>query len=285
MTETPPPIERPGDLTMTLTSAARHDPPVTRPAAPAADAIALSGVTVAYPGQGHDARTVLSGIDLTIPKGEFTALVGRSGCGKTTLLNLIAGLVAPSAGSVSVLGAEPRDARGHLGFMLARDALLPWRTARRNVEYGLELRGVARARRREIALHWLEAVQLPHAQHQWPWQLSQGMRQRVALARTWALDPSVLLMDEPFAALDVNTRMSVQKRFLELWQSEEHRTVVFVTHDLGEAIALADRVVLLGGGQILDDVPDEIDRPRDLPLITSDSRYRELYERLRAQLH
>ena len=256
-----------------------------RPAPGTGAAIALSGVTVAYPTQSHEARTVLSGIDLTIPRGEFTALVGRSGCGKTTLLNLIAGLVDPSAGSVTVLGAEPRAARKQLGFMLARDALLPWRTARRNVEYGLELRGVARAKRREIALHWLEAVQLLHAQHQWPWQLSQGMRQRVALARTWALDPAVLLMDEPFAALDVNTRMSAQKKFLELWQAEEHRTVVFVTHDLGEAIALADRVVLLGGGRVLDDVPVGIDRPRDLPMITSDPRYRRLYERLRGQLH
>lgn len=257
----------------------------------AGDAIALSGVTVAYPSQGQNtqktrqARTVLSGIDLTIPKGEFTALVGRSGCGKTTLLNLVAGLVEPSAGSVTVLGAGPRDAREHLGFMLARDALLPWRNARRNVEYGLELRGVARARRRETALHWLEAVQLMHAQHHWPWQLSQGMRQRVALARTWALDPAVLLMDEPFAALDVNTRMSVQKKFLELWQAEEHRTVVFVTHDLGEAIALADRVVLLGGGRVLDDVRVELDRPRDLATVTSDPRYQQLYERLREQLH
>ena len=256
-----------------------------RPAPGTGAAIALSGVTVAYPTQSHEARTVLSGIDLTIPRGEFTALVGRSGCGKTTLLNLIAGLTEPSAGSVTVLGTEPRAARKQLGFMLARDALLPWRTARRNVEYGLELRGVARAKRREAALHWLEAVQLLHAQHQWPWQLSQGMRQRVALARTWALDPAVLLMDEPFAALDVNTRMSAQKKFLELWQAEEHRTVVFVTHDLGEAIALADRVVLLGGGQVLDDVPVEIDRPRDLPMITSDPRYRRLYERLRGQLH
>ena len=256
-----------------------------RPAPGTGAAIALSGVTVAYPTQSHEARTVLSGIDLTIPRGEFTALVGRSGCGKTTLLNLIAGLTEPSAGSVTVLGTEPRAARKQLGFMLARDALLPWRTARRNVEYGLELRGVARAKRREVALHWLEAVQLLHAQHQWPWQLSQGMRQRVALARTWALDPAVLLMDEPFAALDVNTRMSAQKKFLELWQAEEHRTVVFVTHDLGEAIALADRVVLLGGGQVLDDVPVEIDRPRDLPMITSDPRYRRLYERLRGQLH
>ena len=111
------------------------------------------------------------------------------------------------------------------------------------------------------------------------------MRQRVALARTWALDPSVLLMDEPFAALDVNTRVSVQAKFLELWQAEEHRTVVFVTHDLGEAIALADRVVLLGGGRVLDDVRVEIDRPRDLATIASDRQYQQLYDRLRQQLN
>ena len=275
-----------GDPAMTLTTAdPRQQPRRLRPEPGTGGAISLHGVTVSYSSPGHDVRTVLSGIDLTIPTGEFTALVGRSGCGKTTLLNLVAGLVDPSAGSVSVLGSQPRDARSHLGFMLARDALLPWRSARRNVEYGLELRGVARARRREIALHWLEAVQLLHAQHHWPWQLSQGMRQRVALARTWALDPAVLLMDEPFAALDVNTRMSVQKKFLELWQAQEHKTVVFVTHDLGEAIALADRVVLLGGGRVLDDVPVGIDRPRDLATITSDPRYQQLYERLREQLH
>jgi len=274
-----------GDSAMTLTTADPRQQPRLRPEPGTGGAISLQGVSVSYDSPGHDVRTVLSGIDLTIPTGEFTALVGRSGCGKTTLLNLIAGLVDPSAGSATVLGRSPRDARAHLGFMLARDALLPWRSARRNVEYGLELRRVARARRREIALHWLEAVQLLHAQQHWPWQLSQGMRQRVALARTWALDPAVLLMDEPFAALDVNTRMSVQKKFLELWQAQEHKTVVFVTHDLGEAIALADRVVLLGGGRVLDDVPVEIDRPRDLATITSDHRYQQLYERLREQLH
>jgi NitT/TauT family transport system ATP-binding protein len=271
---------------MTMTSADRRTQAVpARAAQPPGDAIRLAGVTVTYATPGHPERTVLSGIDLTIAKGEFTALVGRSGCGKTTLLNLVAGLVDPSAGSVTVLGAQPRAARGHLGFMLARDALLPWRTARRNVEYGLELRGVGRSERRQTALHWLEAVQLLHAQHQWPWQLSQGMRQRVALARTWALDPAVLLMDEPFAALDVNTRLSAQQKFLELWQAEEHRTVLFVTHDLGEAIALADRVVLLGGGRVLDDVRVEIDRPRDLALIAGDARYQQLHARLRDQLH
>jgi len=167
---------------------------------------------------------------------------------------------------------------------LARDALLPWRNARRNVEYGLELRRVAKAERHRIAQHWLGAVQLAHAQHLWPWQLSQGMRQRVALARTWALNPDVLLMDEPFAALDINTRRSVQEKFLELWQSEVHRTVLFVTHDLGEAIALADRVVLIGDGQVMDDVAVDIGRPRDLDTVTSDPRYQQLYERLRELL-
>ena len=266
---------------MTLTSAGRLQRRLPR----AGDAIALTDVTMAYPVPGQEPRIVLSGLDLTIPAGQFTALVGRSGCGKTTLLNMVAGLTDPVSGSVTVLGAQPRSAREHVGFMLARDALLPWRNARRNVEYGLELRGVARARRREISAHWIEAVQLQHAQHQWPWQLSQGMRQRVALARTWALNPSVLLMDEPFAALDVNTRRVVQGKFLDLWQSEEHRTVLLVTHDLGEAIALADRVVLLGGGRVLDDVAVGIDRPRDLSVIEDDPRYREIHERLRAQLH
>jgi ABC-type nitrate/sulfonate/bicarbonate transport system ATPase subunit/ABC-type nitrate/sulfonate/bicarbonate transport system substrate-binding protein len=248
-------------------------PPVPAPQAPQSvpryhDAIAFKDIAVTYSTPGHGARTVLSGIDLTIPRGQFTALVGRSGCGKTTLLNLVAGLVDPSAGSVTVLGQDPRAVRTRLGFMLARDALLPWRNARRNVEYGLELRGVAKAERRAIAEHWLAAVQLEHAQNLWPWQLSQGMRQRVALARTWALDPDVLLMDEPYASVDVNTRLALQTRFLDLWQSEEHRTVLFVTHDLTEAISLADRVVLLGAGRVLDDVRVEIDRPRDLATIT-----------------
>jgi NitT/TauT family transport system ATP-binding protein len=270
---------------MTASSVASgSDPAVAGPAPCASAAITLDDVTVTYSSPGHNPRTVLAGINLTIPAGEFIALVGRSGCGKTTLLNLVAGLVEPSSGSVVVAGGQARAARQQLGFMLARDALLPWRTARRNVEYGLELRGVAKVRRHEIAQHWLAAVHLEHAENLWPWQLSQGMRQRVALARTWALDPAVLLMDEPFAALDVDTRLSAQSRFLELWQSEEHRTVIFVTHDLGEAVALADRVVLLGNGRVLDDVQVEIDRPRDLAIIAGDHRYQHIYARFRQQL-
>ncbi|AKE92296.1 ABC transporter ATP-binding protein [Rhodococcus aetherivorans] len=229
-------------------------------------------------------RTVLHDIDLDVTPGQFVALVGRSGCGKTTLLNMIAALVEPSSGKIEVHGTSPREARPHLGFMLARDALLPWRSAQGNVEYGLELRGVDRATRRRVAHDWLSRVHLGGSERLWPWQLSQGMRQRVALARTWALDPDVLLMDEPFAALDARTRIAVQQEFLELWQSGPQRTVVFVTHDLGEAIALADRVVLLGEGRILDDVEVGIERPRDLESVAAHPRYQELYERFRKSL-
>lgn len=268
---------------MTLPAAQRT--PDTSPTASATgSAIRLRSVSVDFPSPDGGARTVLSGIDLDIPAGQFTALVGRSGCGKTTLLNMVAGLVEPTSGTVEVVGRPPRQARSDLGFMLARDALLPWRSARRNVEYGLELRGVPRAARRARARTWLDAVHLADAENLWPWQLSQGMRQRVALARTWALDPAVLLMDEPFAALDAQTRLSVQNEFLRLWQADRDRTVLFVTHDLGEAIALADRIVLMGNGQILEDIEVGIDRPRDLELVTGQPRYLELVELLRDRL-
>lgn len=254
----------------------------TRLTAPSA--IKISGVGVDFPAPEGGVRSVLTDVDLEIPAGQFTALVGRSGCGKTTLLNMVAGLVEPTKGTVEVVGKPPREARSELGFMLARDALLPWRNARRNVEYGLEMRGVPRAERRQRAKEWLDAVHLSDAENLWPWQLSQGMRQRVALARTWALNPAVLLMDEPFAALDAQTRLSVQNEFLRLWQEDRDRSVLFVTHDLGEAIALADRIVLIGNGEVLEDIEVGIDRPRDLELITGDRRYLELVELLRDRL-
>ncbi|MGO2684760.1 MAG: ABC transporter ATP-binding protein [Microbacterium sp.] len=247
-------------------------------------AVRVDDVTVRFPDPAGGTKTVLSALDLQVERGQFTALVGRSGCGKTTLLNLIAGLVDASDGSVSVLGKSPRAARSELGFMLARDALLPWRTAGRNVEYGLELRGMSKTTRREVADSWLKAVHLGDAAKLWPWQLSQGMRQRVALARTWALDPEVLLMDEPFAALDAHTRVAVQAEFLRLWQGERARTVVFVTHDLGEAITLADRIILLSDGNIVDDVTVGIPRPRDNEAIVEHPRYIELHRDLREKL-
>lgn len=270
---------------MSVTTGIEGRTALATPHAPAKNAIVFEDVRVTFPHPQGGTKTVLSEVNLNIPAGEFVAIVGRSGCGKTTLLNMAAGLVEPSAGKVSVMGKPPRDGRSHLGFMLARDALFPWRNAMRNVEYGLELRGIGRTERKATARRWLKAVHLGDSEGLFPWQLSQGMRQRVALARTWALDPDVLLMDEPFAALDVNTRTSVQQEFLELWQREAHRTVLFVTHDLGEAVALADRIVLMGDGQVLDDVRVGIPRPRDLSTITTDPRYIEVYERMRKRLH
>ncbi|SFQ55639.1 ABC transporter ATP-binding protein [Amycolatopsis rubida] len=256
--------------------------PVVSPAR--GDAIVLGGVRVEFAAPGGELNTVIDDLDLRVPAGQFVALIGRSGCGKTTLLNLVAGLVSQSSGEAAVLGGPPARARRRLGFMMARDALLPWRNARRNVEYGLELRGLPRKSRREIAMRWLDAVHLGRSDRLWPWQLSQGMRQRVALARTWALDPEILLMDEPFAALDAHTRVAVQHEFLNLWQEQE-RTVLFVTHDLTEAISLADRVVLLGNGRILDDVTVGLRRPRDLEAVRVDKRFAELYDRLQRRLN
>ncbi|HUN52385.1 MAG TPA: ATP-binding cassette domain-containing protein [Candidatus Sulfotelmatobacter sp.] len=190
---------------------------------------------------------------LEVPRGQFIALVGRSGGGKTTILNVLTGLVAPTSGEVAVLGVRPTEARSRIGFVPARDALLPWRTALRNVEYSLELRGIARQERKRSARHYLSLVGLEDASHRWPWQLSQGMRQRVALVRAWAVEPQLLLMDEPFAALDADTRQSVRAKFQALLQGGPPRTVVFVTHDLDEAVLMADRVTVLSGGRITAD--------------------------------
>ena len=247
-------------------------------------AVQLDGLTISFPSPEGSTKTVVDNLDLTIPRGQFVSLVGRSGCGKTTLLNALAGLVDATEGKTEVLGTTPFDARSRMGFMMARDALFPWRTAQKNVEYGLELRGVPKAERRTQSARWLAAVQMSEASRLWTWQLSQGMRQRVALARTWALDPDILLMDEPFAALDAQTRVEVQREFLELGQSQVGRTVIFVTHDLGEAICLSDRVLLLGAGRVIDDVSIDIERPRELETLTAEPRYIEIFNRLRGQL-
>jgi NitT/TauT family transport system ATP-binding protein len=242
-------------------------------------AIGFHGLSVTF---GNN--EVLRDVTLSVPRGQFLGIVGRSGGGKTTMLNVVAGVVEPSGGTVSVLGSLPREARPRTGMMLARDALLPWRTARRNVEYGLELRGTPRAARREASTRWLEALHLGDAGGLWPWQLSQGMRQRVALARTFALDPDLLLMDEPFAALDAQTRVKVQEEFLALWQRGDRRTVVFVTHDLTEAIALSDRVIAVGDGGIKADLMIPFERPRPVAEIAAYPGYDEIYGELRKVL-
>ncbi|WP_423982896.1 ABC transporter ATP-binding protein [Ilumatobacter sp.] len=218
-----------------------------------------------------------SDIDLAIEEGQFLAIVGPSGCGKTTLLNVLAGLIQPSRGTV-VRHDQPVQRGGKdLGYMLARGGLCPWRTARKNVEYGLEVRGVRRKERRERALDALDDVRMLDFADSYPAQLSNGMRQRVAIARTMVIQPGLLLMDEPFGALDAQTRLTVQDSFLSSW--ERHRTtVLLVTHDLSEAVLMADRVVVMSArpGQIKRDLMIDLERPRNIAELRFDKRFTDL---------
>jgi NitT/TauT family transport system ATP-binding protein len=212
--------------------------------------------------------TALSDIDLEVPAGQFVAVVGASGCGKTTLLNMLAGLREPTAGEILMASRPPSLPNMDVGYMFARDALLPWRSARKNVELPLETRGWSATRRRERSQQMLALVGLEGRENQYRLQLSQGMRQRVALARTLAADPSILLMDEPFAALDARTKLTLQAEFLRIWEqhqgSDQRKTVIFVTHDLQEAVLLADRVIVMlpNPGRIADDKIVDLPRPR-----------------------
>ena len=206
---------------------------------PTAAAVVAKDVRFTVPA-GPD---VLAGIDLTIRDGEFVVIVGPSGCGKTTFLNMVAGLQGYTSGDLRVAGAPPKAGRRDTAYALARDALLPWRDALGNVELALQIRGVAAEERRRRALEALGRVGLTDATARHPAQLSQGMRQRVALARTFVTEPRLLILDEPFAALDAQTRIRMQELLLALLR-QFSGTMVMVTHDIGEAIILADRVVV-----------------------------------------
>jgi NitT/TauT family transport system ATP-binding protein len=227
-------------------------------------------------------RQVLRDVDLTAQAGEFTVVVGRSGCGKTTLLNILAGLI-PAQGDVHVLGTTPEAARQRMSYMLARDALLPWRSARKNVEFPLEVRGIDRETRHQRAVEYLTLVGLEQSLDLHPWQLSQGMRQRVALARTWALEPDLLLMDEPFASVDAQTRLLLQSELLRLWE-RQRTSVLFITHDLNEAIALADRIIVMREGIVAHDIRVPFERPRELETLPFADGYKELWTTLNDSL-
>lgn len=221
------------------------------------------GVGHDYVAEGLAPTPALLDTDVQVAEGEFVALVGPSGCGKTTLLNAMAGLVSPTRGEVRIAGERVHDVRPDVGYMFARDGLMPWRSAADNVAFGLELRGIARAERRERARHYLALVGLAGFDDHRRAELSQGMRQRVALARTLATEPRVMLMDEPFAALDAQTKVLVQDEFLKIWE-RQRRTVVFVTHDITEAITLADRVLVFSArpGRIVGGFDVVVPRPR-----------------------
>lgn len=198
-------------------------------------------------------------VNFAVGDGEVVALIGPSGCGKSTLLNMGSGLYQPSAGEVFVDGERVDSPNSHVAFMLQKDLLLPWRSIRANVEFGLEIRGRPRHERRDRALDLLDKCHLSHFAEHYPHQLSGGMRQRAALARTLAVDPSVLLMDEPFSALDAQTKMILQQDLAET-VSGQGKTAVLITHDLIESIALSDRILVMSHrpGRIVREIPVDL---------------------------
>ena len=209
---------------------------------------------------GYEGRPVVEDLSLDVEPGEILVVVGSSGCGKSTLLRAIAGLLRPLSGVIAVDGQAVRSPCADRALVFQDDALLPWRTARRNVELPLAIRGVPRDERLRSAAEWLRRVGLAGHEDRLPGQLSGGMRQRVQLARALAGEPRVICMDEPFGALDAQTRASMQRLLVEAWQTTGC-TVVFVTHDVDEALAIGDRIAVLGPGGVT--AQHRVPRPRD----------------------
>ena len=230
-------------------------------------------------GRRFGEHTAIDGISLDIAEGTFVSFVGPSGCGKSTLLNIIAGLLPPTAGSLEVFGEPLRGINRRASYMFQQDALLPWKSVLANIAFGLTLRGWKADDARTEARAWLERVGLRGFDRHYPYQLSGGMRKRVAMAQSWIVRPDLILMDEPFAALDVHTRLHVQSEIAALWASSS-ATVVFVTHDLEEAIALSDEVFVLSAGpaaRVAGRYAIDLPRPRDLLDIKADSRFHQVY--------
>jgi NitT/TauT family transport system ATP-binding protein len=243
-------------------------------------AICFSNVELVFAGQGREILA-LDRVSFDVVPGKITTVVGPSGCGKTTLLRLASGLVAASAGTVSCNGATVNGLNTAVGFVTQDSNLFPWLTALGNVEFPLAVRGVPTRERREKALHWLNLVGLDGFEHHYPSQLSGGMQKRVSIVRTLIYEPSVVLLDEPFGALDAQTRMGLQHQLLELWR-EKRSTMLFITHDLVEAIALSDQVVVMTRrpGRVKEIYHVPLGRPRNVFEIYLEPSFDEAYAAL-----
>jgi len=247
-------------------------------------ALELLGVDCAFRARaaGLPEYIAVAGTTLRVRAGEFVSVVGPTGCGKSTLLNIGAGLLAPSAGEVRVFGQPLRGLNRRAGYMFQSEALLPWRSALDNVMLGLQYRGVPAAEARAQARAWLARVGLADFGDRYPHQLSGGMRKRTALAQTLALDPDIILMDEPFSALDIQTRQLMEDEVLALW-AEKRKAVLFITHDLDEAIAMSDRVVVLSAGPATRPIGEfaiDLPRPRQVAEVRTTPRFIELHAQI-----
>jgi len=245
----------------------------------AVPALALEGVSVTFIAPDGGRYTAIRDTTLRVQPGEFVSVVGPTGCGKSTLLNVAVGLLQPSTGETRVFGEALGGLNRKAGYLFQTEALMPWRTALRNVAAGLEFRAVDRADAERRAQDWLQRVGLGGFGGRYPHQLSGGMRKRVALAQTLILDPEIILMDEPFSALDIQTRHLMENELLELWWANR-KSVVFITHDLEEAISLSDRVVVLSAGPESHPIGEfviDLPRPRDVAEIRLAPRFIELH--------
>jgi NitT/TauT family transport system ATP-binding protein len=247
-----------------------------------AAALELERITCTFVSSDDPAQryTAVRDVTLTVGPGEFVSVVGPTGCGKSTLLNVAAGLLEPSSGSVRVFGEPLAGINTRAGYMFQADALMPWRTALGNVTAGLEFRGVPRGEADRLGEQWLRRVGLGGFGDRYPHQLSGGMRKRTSLAQTLVLDPDIILMDEPFSALDIQTRQLMENEVLELWAARR-KAVLFITHDLDEAIAMSDRVVVLSAGPAARPIGAfdiDLPRPRDVAEVRVAPRFIDLHK-------
>jgi NitT/TauT family transport system ATP-binding protein len=240
-------------------------------------------VAYSYPGS-RSAHPVLENFELTVNHGEFFCLLGPSGCGKTSILNLLAGFTLPDHGVIELAGQRVMGADADRGVVFQNDdALFPWLSAFKNVTFGLQMKGLSKANREKRAMDYLAAVHLIGHESKYPSEMSGGMKQRVQIARVLANDPKILLMDEPFGAVDAQTRASLQDELAQIWESTG-KTILFITHDISEAILLADRIGIVSHGprsHILEVIDNDLPRPRR----RSDPRMGVLWERINELLH
>lgn len=253
-------------------------------------AVDLSACTKEFATPGGGSYFAVRDIDLKVEPGRFVSIVGPTGSGKSTILNMAAGLLEPTSGTVQSFGEPVNGVNRRASYMFQQDALLPWKSVIDNVSLGLTMAGVPKVEAHAESLRWLEKVGMRKFADHYPHQLSGGMKKRTAIAQAWIVDPDILLMDEPFSALDVQTRQIMENELLQLW-SESGKAVVFITHDLDEAIALSDEVIILGAGPgstVVGSYEITIPRPRDLLDIRDDPQFveihREIWGRLKVEV-